>query len=210
MKNSNRLMLLGGVIGLMLSAAVPAVAEMGPWPNADTNNDGAIDRAEFDAQRKTHFTSVDSNGDGFATEAEFKTFFDAQHAKMEGKQGEMGAMFLKHFDQNNDGKVTEAEWPKKGRMTFAEMDANKDGVVTADELGKMRKPHDGKGGPDGKDHMARLDTDKDGKVSAAEWSTQAEKIFVRLDDNKDGKIAKDEMPRHHKRYAPSGEGPVLP
>lgn len=210
MKNSNRLMLLGGVIGMMLSVAVPAFAEMTPWANADTNKDGSIDRTEFDAQRADHFKTADSNGDGFVSDGEMKAFFEAQHAKMEGRHGDMGAKFLKRFDTNNDGKVSETEWPDKGRMTFAEVDANSDGAVTADELAKMRKLHDGKAGPDGKDHLARLDTDKDSKISPAEWNTQGDKIFARLDDNKDGKIAGDEMPKHHKRNAEDGEPPILP
>lgn len=215
MKNSNRLMLLGGVVGLMLTAAAPVFADlggpgMGFWPNADTNKDGGIDRAEFDAERAAHFKTVDANGDGVISADEMKTFRDAMHAKMEGKQGDMGAKFLKRFDADADGKVTEAEWPKKGRMTFAEADANKDGAVTADELAKMRPPHDGKL-KDGKDGLARLDNDKDGKVSLAEWNALGDKMFARMDDNGDGKIVKDELPKHHKGDGPQDDdAPVLP
>ncbi|WP_374311115.1 hypothetical protein [Dongia sp.] len=201
MKNSNRLMLLGGVVGLMLSAAVPALADFGPWTDADTNKDGTIDRAEFDTQRASHFKTADANADGFVTAEEMQAFFEAQRAKMGMQNGDMGAKFLQRFDADKDGKLTATEWPTKGRMTFADVDANADGAVTADELAKMRKPHDGKGGPDDKNHLARFDTDKDGKISAAEWTAQGDKIFARLDDNKDGKIAKDEMPKRHKRGA---------
>lgn len=215
MKNSNRLMLLGSAAALMLAVAAPVFADMGGpnmgiWPDADTNKDGSIDRAEFDIERTAHFKTVDANSDGFITEDEMKTFRDAMHAKMEGKQGDMGAKFLKRFDANADGKVTEAEWPKKGRMTFAEADANKDGAVMADELAKMRAPHDGKQ-KDGKDGLARLDTDKDGKVSLAEWSALGDKMFARMDDNGDGKIVKDEMPKHHMGDGPQDDNtPVLP
>jgi hypothetical protein len=82
--------------------------------------------------------------------------------------------------------------------------------VTAEELGKMRKMRDGKPG-DGKDRLARLDTDKDGKVSAAEWNALGDKMFARLDDNKDGKIAKDELPKHGKHgQKQNGVEPVQP
>jgi Ca2+-binding EF-hand superfamily protein len=208
-------MLLGGVVGLMLSAAVPALADFGPWADADTNKDGAIDRAEFDAQRAAHFKTADADADGFVTAEEMKAFFEAQRAKMEAQHGDMGAKFLQRFDADKDGKISASEWPSKGRMTFADVDANADGAVTADELAKMRKPHDGKGeggkgGPDDKDHLARFDTDKDGKISAAEWTAQGDKMFARLDDNKDGKIAKDEMPKRHKRGAEDCPAPAQP
>jgi Ca2+-binding EF-hand superfamily protein len=203
-------MLLGGVVGLMLSAAVPVLADFGPWADADTNKDGTVDRAEFDAQRASHFKTADSNADGFVTAEEMKAFFEAQRAKMEAQHGDMGAKFLARFDADKDGKISASEWPSKGRMTFADVDANSDGAVTADELGKMRKPQDGKGGPDDKNHLARFDTDKDGKISAAEWTAQGDKIFARLDDNKDGKITKDEMPKRHKRGAEGGQDPAQP
>jgi len=210
MKKSNRLMLLSGVVGLALTAVTPAFAEMGPWANADINKDGSIDRAEFDAGRATHFKNLDTDADGFVAEAEMQAFRDAHHAKMEGKHGDMSARFLKRFDADSDGKVTAAEWPKDGRMTFAEVDANADGAVTAEELGNMRKMRDGKPG-EGKGGLARLDTDKDGKVSAAEWNALGDRMFARMDDNKDGKIAKDELPQHGK-YGKKLKGaePVLP
>jgi Ca2+-binding EF-hand superfamily protein len=204
MKNSNRLMLLGGVLGLVLAASAPVLAQMSPWAQADSNGDGAIDRAEFDAQRANHFKSTDSDGDGFVTEAELKAFFEAKRAQMEAHRGDKAAKMMERLDANKDGKITEAEWPKEGRMSFKNADADSDGAVTAEELTKMRKMHGGK------DHMARVDADKDGKISTAEWNAQADKMFARLDDNKDGKIDKDEMPRHHKRKQQGGGQPVQP
>lgn len=210
MKNSNRLMLLGGVVGLMLTAVPPVFADNGIWPSADSNKDGRVDRAEFDSERAAHFKTVDTNGDGFLSADEMTAFHDAQRAKMESKQGDMGAKFLKRFDADGDGKVSEAEWPKKGRMTFADADGNKDGTVTADELAKMRPPHDGKQ-KDGKDRFTRLDTDKDGKVSVAEWNALGDKMFARLDDNSDGAITKDELPKRRGGDAPAeGQPPVAP
>nr|WP_298686447.1 hypothetical protein [uncultured Dongia sp.] len=211
MKKSNRLMLLTGVVGLMLTAAAPLYADMGHGPKADANKDGTIDRAEFDAERAANFTTLDANADGFVSEDEMKAFHEAHRAEMEGKQGEMSAKFFKRFDADSDGKVTAAEWPKEGRMTLADVDVNGDGAVTADEFGKMHKPRDGKKAEGGKDGFARLDTDKDGKVSAAEWNALGDKMFARMDENKDGKIAKDEMPKPRKRdKMPDDETPILP
>lgn len=210
MKNSNRLMLLGGVIGLTLGAVAPAFADFGPWQKADTNKDGVIDRAEFDAQGAAHFKAVDANGDGFVTPDEMKAFHDAQRAKFEAAKGDMGAKFLKRFDKDNDGKISAAEWPKDGRLKFEKADANSDGFVTGEEMAQAHKPREGgKGDPAGR--LAKLDTDKDGKLSLAEWNAMGDKMFARLDDNKDGKISADEMPKHdHKKKPQDGEPPVLP
>ena len=229
MKNSNRLMLLGGVVGLMLAAGPAVFADMGaagmaPWTAADANKDGNIDRAEFDTERTAHFKAIDANGDGFISAEEMKTFRDAhRHGKDgDGSHGDMSAKFLKRLDTSGDGKVTAAEWQADSLQKFVKVDANGDGAVTADELQKMHKRPDGKPGdaagkgPDGKGlggdfkgGLARLDTDKDGKVSPAEWNVLGDQLFARLDDNKDGTISVDELPQHRKGDAPQGDAPAV-
>lgn len=209
MKNSNRLMLLGGVIGLMLGAVAPALADFGPWQKADTNNDGVVDRAEFDAQGAERFKAIDVNGDGFATQDEMKAFHEAQRAKFEAGKGDMAAKFMKRLDKDNDGKISAAEWPKDGRLKFEKADANSDGFVTAEEMAQAHKPRDG-GKGDPADRLAKLDTDNDGKISLAEWNVMGEKMFARFDDNKDGKISADEMPKHDRMKHQDGEPAAQP
>ena len=209
MKNSNRLMLLSGVIGLMLGAAVPAFADFGPWQKADTNKDGTIDRAEFDARGAERFKAIDANGDAFVTQDEMKAFHEAQRAKFEVAKGDMGTKFLQRFDKDNDGKISAAEWPKEGRLKFEKADANSDGFVTKEEMASAHKPREGgKGDPAGR--LAKLDTDKDGKLSLAEWNVGGEKMFARLDDNKDGKISTDEFPKRGHKKPQDAEQPVQP
>lgn len=215
MKISNRLMLLGGVVGLTLAAAAPAFADMGapgmsPWQKADANQDGIIDQSEFAAGQAAHFKAIDANADGSVTPEEMKAFREQQRAKMEEKRAEMAAKFFQTADKNSDGKIVAAEWPQDGRLKFEKADANGDGAVTADELGKAHKPRDGK--PDeSKGRFVRLDTDKDGKLSVTEWNAMGDKMFARLDDNKDGKITKDEMPKHRKDDGhKDGDAPVQP
>ncbi len=222
MKISNRVIVLAGVLGLLAGAAVPALAQMGPWQNADANKDGVIDQAEFDAGRAAHFKEIDGNGDGFLTDEEFKAFFEAQRAKMGERHDDMAAKMMKRLDKNSDGKLNAEEWPAKGRTNFADADGDKDGFVTAEEFAKLRpegKGPDGKGpdgkGPDDKgqhaaEFKAKIDTDKDGKISLAEWNAEGTKLFARMDENKDGKIAKDEMPRHHKRQGDDCPEPFQP
>lgn len=202
MKNSSRFMVLGGVFGITLSLINPVFAGSGPWKSADTNKDGFVDRAEFDAQGVSRFQKIDSNTDGFLTQDEFR-------AKYEATKADRVAKMVKRFDKDSDGKLSEAEWPEKHKVSFTDADTNKDGVVTADELIASRKAKNG-GVSDGKDRMARLDGDKDGKISATEWSAQGEKMFVRWDTNKDGKIEESELPKHGKRDHSNGEKPVMP
>lgn len=230
MKNSNRLMLLSGVVALMLTAIPPLSADMGMWSDADSNKDGSIDRAEFDAGRASHFKTIDGNGDGFITADEMKAFHDQRRQEMGGgmggKHGDRAANFLKRLDTSGDGRITAGEWQADSLKRFGKFDSNGDGAVTADELENMHKHRHGKPGDMGEGQMdegmgkprgdfkgglARMDTDKDGKVSVTEWNAMGDKMFARMDDNKDGKISADERPRHHMGKQPQdGDAPAQP
>jgi Ca2+-binding EF-hand superfamily protein len=52
-------------------------------------------------------------------------------------------------------------------------------------------------GPTDKE-FAMMDTDKDGKISAAEHAAGAKAMFEKMDANKDGKVTADEMTAAHK------------
>lgn len=59
-----------------------------------------------------------------------------------------------------------------------------------------KSPHGGRG----PDHfMSKVDADKDGKVSKAEWSAKGEKMFNESDSNKDGFITRDEAQAFHEK-----------
>ncbi len=45
--------------------------------------------------------------------------------------------------------------------------------------------------------FAMMDTDKDGKISAAEHAAGAKAMFEKMDSNKDGKVTADEMAAAH-------------
>ena len=86
-----------------------------------------------------------------------------------------GAMMaaLQAADVNKDGKYSKQEW-------FNLRDQNKDGSVTADELGQM-----------GAAAMA-LDADKNGKLSLAEY-TGPNSRFAKADTNNDGSLDQAEL-----------------
>lgn len=77
---------------------------------------------------------------------------------------------------------------------FVAMDANKDGVVTRDEMSeRMAARMNNTPPPRMVDTMfARLDADSDGKASAAEAEAAATARFANLDGDHDGVLSDDE------------------
>lgn len=56
----------------------------------------------------------------------------------------------------------------------------------------------GEKGPRGADHfIQKADSDKDGKVSKAEWSAKGDAMFNESDTNRDGFITRDEAQAFH-------------
>ena len=89
----------------------------------DANMDGKISREEWPRNPEA-FSRLDSNNDGFLTKDEM------HHAKGKGMRGHRS---FETMDPNNDGQITREEW--KGRAeVFDRLDANRDGVVKADEV----------------------------------------------------------------------------
>lgn len=91
-------------------------------------------------------------------------------------------------DANGDGLITKAEAAKFPKLAekFDQLDKNKDGKLSRDELPMRRTGMRGH-----RDGMQALDVDKDGRISRAEMQAgekaRAER-FERMDVNKDGYI----------------------
>jgi len=110
-----------------------------------------------------------------------------------GGMGRGGSMWerMSRFDKDGDGRVTADEFTGPQRI-FDRMDSDGDGVVTKEEAEAMRgRGQGGRGqggqGRGGIDPQA-IDTDKDGKVTKAEWTA----FFEKADKNGDGEVDKDE------------------
>ncbi|RZZ86396.1 EF-hand domain-containing protein [Pseudoxanthomonas winnipegensis] len=99
----------------------------------------------------------------------------------------------KALDTNQDGKISRAEaaanpWLAK---QFDALDKNKDGFLSRDELPRPPRGERGHGpGPDG--WLSRLDTNHDGRISAAEAKADPKFAarFAEMDVNKDGFVDK--------------------
>ncbi len=63
-----------------------------------------------------------------------------------------------------------------------------------------KDPGEHHGGPRGPEHfMQKVDADKDGKVSKAEWSAKGDTMFNESDANKDGFITREEAQAFHEK-----------
>jgi Ca2+-binding EF-hand superfamily protein len=111
----------------------------------------------------------------------------------------------KMMDTNNDGMVSSAEHAAGAKKMFGEMDANADGNVTAAEMDAYKatkmKDKAGKEGDRPKmssaDKIREIDTDGDGKISAAEHEAGSQKMFGKMDTDGDGSISQAEMKAGH-------------
>jgi Ca2+-binding EF-hand superfamily protein len=102
------------------------------------------------------------------------------------------------LDVNQDGVIDRTEAAKAPKLAarFDQLDTNKDGKLSADELSHMRGKHDGRGMAGGHNRMMALDTDKDGRISRAEAMAAKGKFadrFDKMDVNKDGYIDRADM-----------------
>lgn len=164
----------------------------------DTNKDGVVTQAEFEAAMQTRFQHMDADHDGTVSQQEFMSYL--KQRRQEHKQDRLKAM-----DQNQDGKVSKAEYlayqAQKAETRFARLDRNHDGVLGVDEIGNGHRRHNGHG------LFHRLDTNGDGVVSAEENRTAAAAWFAKLDTNGDKRVSADEIKafRGHKREHQRGQ-----
>lgn len=122
-------------LGMMVAAAVlaatsPVLAQQrGGFERLmamDTNGDGAISRGEAEAARRFQFGRLDSDADGYLSEAE--------RAAAPGS----GRMLNQIRDADDDGRLSRAEVMAAPYRGFDRLDANSDGTLSAEELEAAR------------------------------------------------------------------------
>jgi Ca2+-binding EF-hand superfamily protein len=99
-------------------------------------------------------------------------------------------------DVEGGGHLTASAHQAAAAGRFEIIDTNKDGKVTADEIGasrgaesiewarKMTSP---------REKMTDLDTNKDGALTPKEYADSSQKVFIRLDVDRDGVLSDAEM-----------------
>lgn len=105
---------------------------------------------------------------------------------------------LAKSDANGDGRVTRAEFISARRDRFARMDRNDDGYVSDDDLPRMVRKRAG-------DKVDRaidaLDSNRDGRLSPAEFVDGPTRLFDLGDANGDGVVDRSEQARLADRVA---------
>ena len=99
------------------------------WKTADTNHDGKVARAEWEAALKARFASFDKNHDGKLSSDEVTNMLAASGAP----SSMTTADYIKRVDTDGDGMISEKEYVDRLMARFDAWDLNHDGVLTADE-----------------------------------------------------------------------------
>ena len=128
---------------LLLLAAAPALAAPGPTTDNpprparqatgimryDTNKDGFVDRAEWDAGQQARFKELDVNHDGKLTKEELFS----QSRTTSDRALERQEAFFRRMDRDHDGFVSQDEFMAQAARNFARCDADKDGRTNTAE-----------------------------------------------------------------------------
>ncbi len=110
----------------------------------DTNRDGQVTRAEFDAVRLQRFRAADTNGDGVLTEDEYVAEFEGRLKRQyadDGKQPDkayensikQAHVRFSIVNRARDGRFTPAEDAAIADRTFQGLDTDGDGAVSRND-----------------------------------------------------------------------------
>ena len=108
------------------------------WARLDTDADGQISATEADADTAfdTDFAAMDSNGDSFVSDTEYRTFAKVDTAQGATDAAAHSAVVTRstwaRLDVNHDGRIsaTEADVDTGFDGAFSAMDSDGDGFVT--------------------------------------------------------------------------------
>jgi Ca2+-binding EF-hand superfamily protein len=173
------------VVVMCLSTAVPALAQRRTqngmrFQGMDRNGDGVITRDEWNGNDRS-FQNQDWNGDGKLSGEEVRV-----GGRREAAQNRTDR--FSDLDTNKDGRLSRTEW-RGGAALFDVLDTDRDGILTRAEA--VGTP-DGRGRANGNDEFRGIDVNHDGAITRDEWQWNTA-AFVRLDTDHDGRLSAAEF-----------------
>jgi Ca2+-binding EF-hand superfamily protein len=132
MKNLKRYAIAAVVGSFALSGA--ALAGDDKLDRLDADKDGKITAAEYTAGAKTSFDKLDANADGKVTAAEMDAAYTTSKPGVGAAKVPSSAEKIKALDTDADGALSSVEHEAGSRTMFDQLDANKDGSLTAEEI----------------------------------------------------------------------------
>ena len=97
---------------------------------------------------------------------------------------------------NPDGAISAAEHAASADKRFDMMDADKDGRITAAEIGASHGAESAawaKQSMSAAEKIRKLDADSDGALTRAEYAAGSQKMFSKMDADGDGNLTASEM-----------------
>jgi Ca2+-binding EF-hand superfamily protein len=149
-------------------AAAPVLAQEATRPASPPDRD---------TQRRAAFDRSDANKDGFIDRSESRTARDA---------------IFDRLDIDKDGRLSTAELTFQRRSRGQGPGARAGSVNAQPQATAPGNPTANRSAIRADRMLQRLDADKDGAVSRAEWQASSDMRFDRCDANRDGKLAFDE------------------
>lgn len=185
-------------IGCILAlASVSRADEADVFSRIDKDGDGVVAASEVQESHRRLFDrllrTADKNADGKLSRDEFVAGTTAEPDMADGPQrgdrfgggGGRGmtfqpGQFLRRLDRDGDGKLSREETPERMRQGFDRLDANTDGYINGDELGRLAR--------------AFGDARPQNRPANAQPDQAAQRTFRERDANADGRITLDEVP----------------
>ncbi len=120
----------------------------------DTNRDGQVTRAEFDAVRLQRFRAADTNGDGVLSEAEYVAELEGRLKRQYADDGQhpdkayensikQAHVRFSIVNRARDGRFTPAEDAAIADRTFKGLDTDGDGTVSRNDPRPAPAPANG-------------------------------------------------------------------
>jgi len=179
---------------LFLGAAAAALLAAPSAAQPQRDGGRVIDRAQIESRVQAMFARIDANRDGFVTQAEADAARAAVRAQRQERRGERRQALFARLDRDGNGVISRAEFEApRGPRAEGERGERRAQRFQRRGPGFARGPRGGMRGGFGAQGLARMDADRDGRVSLAEATRFRLERFDRVDANDDGRISREEV-----------------